>query len=99
MKGKIFRPWAFSKVVLEEAPQEEEENEDKASGFLTPKKLIILVGIIALGVGLYFNYESEKKKKKALGEQQKIKEQQDKLEVFYRGALKQQRGEKIPALY
>ena len=85
---------ALSKVVLEEAPPEAEEADDKKQGFLTPKKLIILIGIIALGVGLYFNYESEKKKKKALAARQKIKEQQDKLEVFYRNALNNKEEER-----
>ena len=81
MKGKIFRPWPFPKVVLEEAPQEEEETEDKASGFLTPKNLLFWSELLLLE-WVCILITNQRKREKALAEQQKIKEQQDKLEVF-----------------
>ena len=77
---------AMSKVVLEDAPPEEEEDSKKPK-FLHKRKIILLVLLVALGIGLHFKYESDKKAKQALMEQQESREQEDKLEVFYREAL------------
>jgi len=77
----------LSKVVLEDAPPEEEEKSSKKPKFLNKKRIILFVLPIVVGIGLYFKSESDKKAKQALMEQQKSREQEDKLEVFYREAL------------
>ena len=76
---------ALPKVVLEDAPQEEEA----ISKVKLPNKtrMILLISLIVLGFGLYFQYESTQKKKQKLMEQQTNKEHKDKLEAFYNEAL------------
>ncbi len=80
---------AFPKVILESAPPEEAEKLSKKRGFLNKKALIALSLLIALGGGLYFKYESDKKIKQALLEQEKNKEKEreDQMEVFYKEAM------------
>ena len=77
---------AFSKVVLEETPQDDDAA-SKKPGFLNMKKMIILALLVVLGFGLYFKYESNKKEKQRLAQQQKDKEFKDKLNVFYNEAF------------
>ena len=76
---------ALPKVVLEDVPQEEEAI--SKIKFPNKKRIILLISLILLGFGLYFQYESTQKKKQKLTEEQKNKEHKDKLEVFYGEAL------------
>ena len=79
----------FPKVILEEISEEEQEGEKvKKPSFLNRKKyLLLVVGLVALGGGLYFQYEADQEKKKHLEEKQKLVEEKRKLEIFLQEAI------------
>ena len=82
------------KVVLEESPSEEEQREDAPSKFLNKKRSILLVLLFVLGGALYYKYETNKKRKRELAEEQKAKGHKNKLEVFYQEAVNHLEQEK-----
>ena len=80
---------AFPKVVLEDSPAEEASSPSSRPFFKDKrKKWAILALIPVLLLAGYFKYEDDRKKKKALAEERnRIRIQQQKLEVFYKEAL------------
>ena len=79
---------AFPKVVLEESPSEETNNTPVPFFKDKKKKRILLALVPIVAFALYFKYEEDQKKKKALAiEQNKLRLQQERLEVLYEEAV------------
>ncbi|MCZ0933075.1 MAG: FHA domain-containing protein [Oligoflexia bacterium] len=78
----------FPKVVLEESHLEETSNSPVPFFKDKKKKRILFALLPILAFALYFKYEEKKQKEEALAlERNKLKIQQQKLEVFYKEAL------------
>ena len=86
----------FPKVVLEESPSEETSNTPVPFFKDKKKKRILFVLVPIIAFALYFKYEEDKKKQGALAiEQNKLKLQQERLEVFYKEAINNLEQEKF----
>ena len=87
---------AFPKVILEESSPAEDSSASQPFFKNKKKKRILLAFLPVLALAVYFKYDSDKKKQQAIAiEQNKLKIQQQKLEIFYKEAVSNLEQEKF----